>query len=103
MRIYELPGFRALLAYVFLVSAFLLYGQSSFYHDPGSMFFDEARAFERRYSSYREREIKDYMSNLTSSWSIKPAQAGLQPSVCASFLSVKRDGEQYLPVITLYS
>jgi hypothetical protein len=99
MRIYQLPGFIALLVYIFLLSGFLLYGKSSFYHDPGSMFFDESRAFERQYSSYREREVREYMSNLASTPSTKPVQAGLHPSVCASFLSVKRNGEQYLPVI----
>ena len=75
-----------------------MYGHSSFYHDPGSMFFDESRAFERRYSSFREREIRQYINNLASTPSTEPLQAGLNPSICASFLSVKRNGEQYLPV-----
>ncbi|KAK5046183.1 hypothetical protein LTR84_008640 [Exophiala bonariae] len=98
MRTHELPGLRALLSYVLLVSGFLLYGQATFYRDPGSLFFDESRAFERQYSSYREREVRDYINDLDSTISTKSLRAGLNPSVCASFLSVKRNGEQPLPL-----
>ena len=99
MKFLEVPWLRTLLVYLLLVSAFLLYGRYSFYRDPGSMFYDDSRAFERRYSSYREHEVKGFMKELASSTSTNSTHAGPKPSVCASFLSVKREGEQYLPAI----
>jgi len=56
------PGTRALLLYLLSLSLFLLYGKANFYRDPGSMFFDESRAYERSYSLWRGRQADMFWS-----------------------------------------
>jgi hypothetical protein len=98
MRLFTLSWLRALFAYVVLVTVFLFYGQTSFYHDPGSVFFDETRAFERLYSTHREHEVRQFIDEVRSDLSDPILHAKSGPRICASFLSVKREGDQYLPV-----
>ena len=98
MQFVHIPWLRALLTYVLLVTTLLLYGRLHFYRDPGSMFFDESRAFERGYSAYRQHEIEEFVKGVSSTYQPKFLQAKIRPTICASFLSVKREGSQYLPV-----
>lgn len=98
MSLFNLPWIRTLFAYVVLLTSFLFYGHTSFYHDPGSIFFDESRAFERLYSTHREHEVRQFIDGVRSGLSNPVIHAKSEPRICASFLSVKRDGDQYLPV-----
>jgi len=101
MRLFSVPWLRTLFVYVVLFTIFLFYGQTSFYHDPGSIFFDETRAFERLYSTHREHEVRQFINEVRSNLSGPTIHAKSEPRICASFLSVKREGDQYLPVFVL--
>lgn len=98
MHLHRIPWFRTTLLYVIAIALFFLYGQSKFYRDPGSIFFDEDRAYERRYSAYRQAEIDEFQSQVSRRDHQPRAVQGVEPSIRASFLSVKRQGSQYLPV-----
>jgi hypothetical protein len=99
MSLLQTPWVRTLLTFTVLFLITLSYCRYHFYRDPGSAFYDEDRAFEREYSAYREREAEKYIEQVSSSsGNHQIAKAGPHPKICATFVSVKRDGKQYLPV-----
>ena len=80
---------------LFLVLLYTFYGRSQFYRDPGSVFFDVDRAFERRYSLLREKEVREFLESATSvdgmaeDWSTSTAMSGqkLASPICAVVLT----------------
>ncbi|MBE7180980.1 MAG: hypothetical protein INR71_07185, partial [Terriglobus roseus] len=56
IRVGVWAAFRVLAISLLLLYAFVSYGRTHFYRDPGSVFFDMTRAFERYYSLVRELE-----------------------------------------------
>jgi hypothetical protein len=74
--------------------AAMWYCKTNFYRDPGSAFFDEKRAFAREYSMHRKAQSISFLEKV-SEHSSKAAES---PSLCATFLTVKRTGEQPLNV-----
>ena len=75
------------------------YARSHFFRDPGSAFFDKARAYEQRYSRYRKGEVERYVDSFGDKESqiVRPKtddNAGL----CVSLSSVRRERAQYLEV-----
>lgn len=95
------PALRTGLFTLFVLLLIIYYGKTHFYRDPGSIFFDVNRAFERRYSWDREIESKNYIDAVAKNSSVS-SRAGDNPSVCAAFSSVKRESVQYVEV-TLFS
>jgi hypothetical protein len=101
---------------VIFISGFLLflaitYGRGHFYRDPGSIFFDLGRAFERYYSLVREFEASDWKNDVhhilkghapQSSQGGHPTtilKKGEEPKICTVFLTVHREGgPQYVDV-----
>jgi hypothetical protein len=57
------PWFKVIIVTLTLLFFFVLYGQNHFYRDPGSIFYDARRAYERHYSLHREREALQYIKN----------------------------------------
>ncbi|KAI5201947.1 hypothetical protein E4T38_05869 [Aureobasidium subglaciale] len=86
--------FAAVLVFVtasFLWTTTFWYCKTHFYRDPGSAFYDEGRAFTRFYSSVRENQANVFLevpAGLT--------KASKSASLCASFQSVRREGQQPL-------
>lgn len=87
----------------------ITYGRANFYRDPGSVFFDLGRAFERYYSLVREYEASDWKNEVhhilkghtstSHSEHTKIFKKGDHPSVCAVFLTAHREGgPQYIDV-----
>lgn len=101
MRLINIPWVRTLLSSVILFLVVVSYCHYNFYRDPGSLFYDEERAFEREYSAYRQKEAEHYIEQASSYGSREIQKAGTSPKICATFVSVKRDGKQYLPVSNL--
>jgi hypothetical protein len=98
MLVAKIPGFvkALLLTFVFFLF-YYLYAVSNFYRDPGSIFYDPARAFERSYSlhreieavSFRDRAFFAHSTNRTDSQPIwKSADS---PTICAVVVTVARD------------
>ena len=85
--------------------AFLLclswYGQTHFYRDPGSVFFDKARAYETGYSAIRRAEAEQMIGSLTSGAEYSKAGASGNRTICIALNSVARK-IQYLPVRMLH-
>jgi hypothetical protein len=74
------------------------YGQTHFYRDPGSVFFDKARAYETQYSEHREAEVEKLINSYPGPK--KPALGKARDGnklLCVALSSVKRE-TQYLPV-----
>jgi hypothetical protein len=75
------------------------YARSHFYRDPGSAFFDKARAYEQRYSQHRKSQVERYIGSFDG-----PESQIVQPkddpntSLCVSLSSVRRERAQYLEV-----
>jgi hypothetical protein len=88
----------ALLLTGLLLLAFYVYGSLYFYRDPGSVFFDQSRAFERRYSAYREAEAIAFKEEAIGSLANDPEglrswKAGEGPSICGAFITIARGDE----------
>jgi hypothetical protein len=75
------------------------YAWSHFYRDPGSAFFDKARAYEQRYSQHRKSEVERYIDSFNGPESqiIQP-KGDANASLCVSLSSVRRERAQYLEV-----
>lgn len=107
----SIPNFlKAILLSGSIFSLALLYGWSHFYRDPGSVFFDQSRAFETKYSLHRQREAAAYFDNITASLQYLENEevsggfmkAGPEPRICVTFLTVARNTDkQYIDVIIL--
>ncbi|KAL5603057.1 hypothetical protein FOBRF1_010590 [Fusarium oxysporum] len=73
------------------------YGQTHFYRDPGSVFFDKARAYETRYSEHRKAQVEKLIDSYPELK--KPALGKARNGnklLCVALSSVKRE-TQYLP------
>jgi hypothetical protein len=103
---------KALVLCVVFLSLACLYGSVTFYRDPGSVFFDSTRAYERRYSLHRELEsvrfrnvTESAIQNITgdaknTSSHYDPIKSGTEPQICASFITIARNvSRQYIDVM----
>ncbi|KAF2399380.1 hypothetical protein EJ06DRAFT_478301 [Trichodelitschia bisporula] len=86
------PALHTLLTTTLLLTLLTLYGTRSFYRDPGSIFFDPARALERRYSMLREAEALFFHTAMLANATAHP-HAGPKPLLCGTLLTVARDAE----------
>ncbi|CEI66030.1 hypothetical protein FVEN_g4559 [Fusarium venenatum] len=82
--------------------AFLLclvwYGQSHFYRDPGSVFFDKTRAYEASYSTIRTAEAEQTIGSLSAEGSPYSKNVlSRNKTLCLALNSVARQ-TQYLPI-----
>lgn len=81
------------------IAGAVFYARSHSYRDPGSIFFDEVRAYEERYSKHRKTEVEKLIDLFTGSgiqtWQTK---AGRSPRLCVAISSVARAHTQYLEV-----
>jgi len=92
------PG-RLFVLFLAVLLLWITYAKLNFYRDPGSRFYDESRAFDRRYTSTREREANEYLRTIeTYSLEANPfVKAGANPMICGVFVSAVRPGnESYL-------
>jgi hypothetical protein len=124
------PGIRALLIYLALLFTFLTYGWANFYRDPGSIFFDENRAYERWYSQWRDHQAELFWLGAESAVArldaaghengsvatdkkvmpgfggtinrLSVGKVGPEPEICVAFMTVERKGikKQYIDVCT---
>jgi len=93
------------------------FARSASYRDPGSRFFDPARAYEQHYSRHREQEAASFRDdviawlgpskhNSTLDYSLAPedasapvGRAARKPRMCAAFITAARkEGKQYVEV-----
>ncbi|RAH78318.1 hypothetical protein BO86DRAFT_450381 [Aspergillus japonicus CBS 114.51] len=88
---------------VFLTSALLwliayTFCRLRFWRDPHSAFFNDRYVYEWRYSLYREREGRRLITNhnTLAENSSSYTGAGSNPLICAAFLTVRREEENYL-------
>ncbi len=94
-----LPGVRAILIFITVYLLTIQYCRLKFYRDPGSASYDERRAFVRWYSDYREHQAVEYVKAAAAQGDTRVyTKAGTSPKVCAAFVTVKRDSQQYVEV-----
>ncbi|KAI5267429.1 hypothetical protein E4T47_08044 [Aureobasidium subglaciale] len=84
-----------LTASLFWMTAFW-YCSAHFFRDPGSAFYDGSRAFNRLYSSVREGQATRFLES-----PVALTKASRSASLCASFQSVRREGQQSLDLAIL--
>ena len=95
----KLPGVRALLISISVYLLAVQYCRLRFYRDPGSAFYDEKHAFVRWYSDYREHQAFEYVKAAAAQGDTRVyTKAGTSPKVCAAFVTIKRDSQQYVEV-----
>lgn len=100
-RVLNIPVIRATLVLGGVFLFCVLYGKRHFFRDPGSVWYDESRAFDRAYSAWREHEARNYIKDVSEKIAVDPSHEftkGLpNATICASFLTINRPGiEQYL-------
>ena len=103
------PAGRLLVGFLFTFTLFLLYAKTHFYRDPGSVFYDQTRAYERRYSATRLQELEQarlaygYGSSAATHTAFKPVEDS--PELCISLTTSKRAGldRQYVEVSCIFA
>jgi hypothetical protein len=92
-------AYKTTLAIAFLLSL-VWYGSTHFYRDPGSVFFDETRAFEQQYSHFRKTQVRQLIDDLeaNATQGIYPEVSGTNASLCVALSSVSRKSSSYLEV-----
>ena len=100
LKLLRYPGLRALFAFLILIGLALLYGRVNFYRDPLSVFYNPERAHTRWYSAFRESQANAYIEQVAADHAKGRAfrRAGPDPKLCATFLTTKREGPQYIEV-----
>ncbi|OJJ03142.1 hypothetical protein ASPVEDRAFT_134244 [Aspergillus versicolor CBS 583.65] len=88
-------AWKLLLSIIF-VSCAAWYAKSHFYRDPGSAFFDPARAYEQQYSLTRKAEIQQFIESQSSTNTPNQDAESKGAALCVGISSVKRTKEQYL-------
>ena len=99
-KLLSYPAFRALLAFLLILGAAVLYGHISFYRDPLSIFFDPKRARTRWYSAFREAQANAFIAQVVRDQSKAAFRKAKYPRLCATFITTKREGPQYIEVWT---
>lgn len=89
-RFLNAPALRALFCLSLLLTTSYLYAKKNFYRDPGSAFYDESRAFDRRYSAFREQQANEWLKTVADGTAPEPILADQNATICASFLTVPR-------------
>ena len=92
---------KALALNCVLLFLFFLYGSRNFYRDPGSIFYDDERGLERRYSLLREREalafrdavLRRAKGNAAQNSTALQGKVGDEPLLCAMMITVARTTE----------
>ncbi|RAH75608.1 uncharacterized protein BO66DRAFT_12946 [Aspergillus aculeatinus CBS 121060] len=88
---------KVLLASALLWSIAYTYCRTRFWRDPHSAFFNDRHVYEWRYSLYREHEARRLITNHnTLAENFTSYTGGSNPLVCAAFLTVRREEENYL-------
>jgi hypothetical protein len=96
----SVPSFvHALVLTLVSILTFLAYGRSHFYRDPGSLFYDKSRAYERYYSLRREQEAVSFGTSALNAYSEANGpdafpKTGPNPLLTAAIITSgkKRDG-----------
>jgi len=98
--LHNVPGLvKAVILTFVCLSLYFLYGFRQFYRDPGSIFFDPAKAFERSYSLYREAEAeafrdRAFFARSTNRSDVLPLwKAASSPTICAVMVTVGRNND----------
>ena len=99
-KLLRTPGGRAFAVFLALLALFLIYGRLNFYRDPLSIFYDPEHAQVRWYSAFREAQANAFIEQAVALHRNDAVfkKAGPRPRVCASFLTTKREGLQYIEV-----
>jgi hypothetical protein len=95
------PPVRLLIAWVALYTLLVFYGKARFFRDPGSIFYDPDRAYVRKYTDFRLKEVADFILQHTTGGNqgtVEAFKGGNEPGICVHFATVKRNGEQYIEV-----
>lgn len=90
-------AWKLLLSLLFLTCT-IWYAKTHFYRDPGSAFFDPARAYEQQYSLTRKAEIQQFIESQSSTNTPNQDAESKGAALCVGISSVKRTKEQYLEV-----
>ena len=116
--LFSSPILNTLLAFLVTFTLLVSYGKTYFYRDPGSIFYDATHAYVKWYSHVREVEAGTFLALVNATWNgfqnggtsgnltmgnrmsavYSPGNhaEGKKPSTCAVFMTMKREGEQYI-------
>ena len=91
------PHTAAFLLFLFLYALALVDIRHVSWRDPGSVFFDPARAFERQYSLVREAQATSFIKSAgeNADVGLTVPKAGPNPEICAGITTLQREGARY--------
>jgi hypothetical protein len=87
------PHFKLVVVFVIAFCIVVQYLRVVAAPDPSSFFLDVERAYQRRYSSIRIQEAKDFIANLNNSEGYSKALS--DPSICIGIATVQRNDARY--------
>jgi len=97
MLYHNVPGaVKASFLTSILLGLYLFFGARTFYRDPGSIFYNRHRAFERSYSLHRQTEATAFRNQAFFSLSTNQTdaipiwKAGVSPKICAVIVTAAR-------------
>ena len=97
MNLLKRPSWHVLALFAFF--AYYLLAIQDFRHfssrDPGSVFFDPDRAFEREYSLEREVEAEAFIKSAVEAGGSGYVKASEDASICVGIATVQREGARY--------
>ncbi|KAK3934524.1 hypothetical protein QBC46DRAFT_399540 [Diplogelasinospora grovesii] len=115
LRVFTFPAVRALLVCGCLWLLAFSYGRLFLWRDPHSAYFRSEGVYALDYSAVRQHQARTFIDELArgadgngtfngdgneANETLKFGKVGDNPAICASFVTVRRDGEgtrQYLP------
>ena len=95
IRVAISPAGRAFLISLTCWLLAFTYCRFRYWRDPHSAFFNSDHVYDWKYTAYRRNESLDFLAELGKQNS-PPRKAALDPEICAAFVTVKREGEQYV-------
>lgn len=98
MRLVHSPTFVALLLFTFFYSGSILYCRYFLNRDPGSVFFDESKAYTREYSKYRQEQAERFIIDDVERTDRTFPKASPDAKICVAIPTVNRGGFEYITV-----
>lgn len=95
-RMIRVPAIRVLLICAFFWLITYGYFRHRLWRDPHSAFFDDQQVYDLKYSLYRERQARHFISRYNSLTDVPDViKGGPNPAICAIFVTVKRGFDEY--------
>ena len=95
LHIINSPASRAFFITLILWLLAFSYCRVRFWRDPHSAFFQSEHVYDFKYTAFRQKQAHAFISEKEKPESTT-FKASNSPEICAAYVTVKREGEQYI-------